>query len=187
MLQHRAWAFHALFLARATTRSHQPRAWADQAHRARVVRVAQVHLPAVPVVQVVQVAQAAPRVPVAQRVRVVLAHVQVSEAHVRAAPQVALQAEPRVVSLAQVVAQQAVAVAALAAVPQVLSVRAVPVARARHVNQSARNAKNSNSAAMRHLLVARLSLVATAQPSSVFVAVQPFKTLPTRLRPHRVS
>jgi len=111
-------------------------------------------VPVAQLAQVVQVVQVAHRVPVAQLVQAALAHVQVSVAHVRAVPQVAHRVAHRVqVSLVQVAAQPAAVVAESAAEPQVRSVRAAPAVKARLASQSVRNAKNSNSAAMRHHLV----------------------------------
>ena len=93
------------------------------------------------------------------------------------------------VSLAQpvaAVAQLAAVVAAPAVAPLVLSARVAVVARARLASQSVRNAKSSNKEVCR-ALVAQLCLVAMAPPVFVCVAVQAFKTLPTRLRQMLVS
>jgi hypothetical protein len=109
--------------------------------------------------RVAQVAQVAHRVPAAlhaqavsqaDRVRLVLA----SRAQV-AALRVLHQAQRRVDSLVQVAAQAQVVVAVLVVEPLVLSVRAAHAVRARLVSQSVQSAKSSNSAAMRHHLVAR--------------------------------
>jgi hypothetical protein len=111
-----------------------------------------------PVAQAAQVVQVALRVPVALHVQVVslaalVRPVLVLLAQV-AAHQAALQVEHLVASLARAVALAVAVVVVLAVEPLVLSVRAVPVARARLASQSVRSAKSSNSAAMRHHLVA---------------------------------
>jgi hypothetical protein len=107
--------------------------------------------------------------------------------HVQVALQVAHRVRLRVVSLVQVAAQAQAVVAVLVAEPLVLSVRAAHVARARLASQSARSAKSSNSAAMRHLLVARSYLAVTVRPFFACVAVLLSKTLQTRLTPMQVS
>jgi hypothetical protein len=146
---------------------------------------------------VAQVAQAAQVVQVAHRVPAAL-HVQVDSqadpvrlvlaSFVQAAElQVAPQALHRADSLVQVAAQAQVVVAVLAVEPLVLSVRAAHAVRARLVSQSVQSAKSSNSAAMRHHLVA-LSYLAAMEPRFfVFVAVHRFKTSQTRLTPMQVS
>jgi hypothetical protein len=87
-----------------------------------------------------------------QVVQVSVVHAQVSDHLVRVVRQAVLQAEPRD-SLAQVVGQPAVAVAVLAAVPQVLLVKAAVAVRARPVSQSVRSAKNLKQEAVHHHLV----------------------------------
>jgi hypothetical protein len=158
------------------------REWVAQAAHVRLV---------VPVAQVAQVAQVAHQVPVAQPAQVasladLVRQVQVSFAQVavlRVVPQVAL----RVDSLAQAVAQRVAVAVVLAVEPLVPSVRAAHAARARLVSQSVQSAKSSNSAAMRHHLVAHWFLVVTVRPSFAFVAVHRSKTSQTRLTPMRVS
>jgi len=179
---HRAWAFLAQSAVLATILSLHHREWVAQA--ALVLLVAQV-------AQVDQVAQVAHRVPVAHRVQAasqaaLVRLVQVLHAQV-AALRVAHQVQRRVDSLAQVVAQALVVVAVLAVEPLVLSVRAAHAVRARHVSQSAQSAKSSNSAAMRHHLVARLFHAVTVQPFCACVADLLSKTSQTRLTPMQVS
>jgi hypothetical protein len=111
---------------------------------------------------VVQVAQVAQVVQVAHQVLVALlvqvdSHlaqpVQALPAQVaahRVVPQVAHQVDSHV----RAEAQAEVVAAVLAVEPLVLSVREVLAVRARLVSQSVQSAKSSNSAAMRHLLVA---------------------------------
>jgi hypothetical protein len=133
-----------------------------------------------PVAQVAQVVQPVPVAQVAQAVSPVALVQPVQVSHAQVAPQVAHRVELRVaVSLAQVAAQLVAVAAELAAVPQVLSVRAVPVARARLVSQSVQSAKSSNSAAMRHRLVAQSSLAVMAQLLFAFAADHRSKTSPT--------
>ena len=157
------------FLVRATTRSLRLREWAFLAQSAARATILSLHLrewvaqavhvlPVAPVAQAAQVVQVALRVPVALRVQVVsqadlVRPVLVLLAQV-AAHQAALQVEHLVASPARAVALVVAVGVVLAVEPLVLSVRAVPVARARLASQSVRSAKSSNSAAMRHHLVA---------------------------------
>ena len=158
------------FLVRVTTRSQLHKAWAFLVQSAALATILSLHhrewvaqaalvLPVAQVAQVDQVAQVAHRVPVAAlhvRVDSQADHVrlvQVSHAQV-AALQVALQAQRRVDSLVLVVVQAQVVAAVLAVEPLVHSVRAAHAVRARLVSQSVQSAKSSNSAAMRHRLVA---------------------------------
>jgi hypothetical protein len=147
---------------------------------------------------VVQVALAVQVAQVAHRVPVVALHVQVAfqavhvllaqALHVRvAAPQAALRVQLRVDSLAQVAAQAQAVVAVLAVEPLVPSVRAAHAVRARLVSQSVQSAKSSNSAAMRHHLVAHLYLAVMEPRFYVSVAAHRSKTSQTRLTPMRVS
>lgn len=99
---------------------------------------------------------------------------------------VAHLAQP-VVSAVQAEAQAQDVAAESVAVPLVLSVRAVPVARARLESQSARNAKSSNSVTMPHHLVERLFHAVMAQPLFASVAVHLSKISQTRLKPQRHS
>jgi hypothetical protein len=148
-------------------------------------------LPVAQAAQVAQVAQAAHRVPVARHAQVVslvglvrLVPVSFDQvAALRAVPQVLL----RVDSLVQAVALVAAVVVVLAVEPPVLSVRVAHADRARLVSQSVQSAKSSNSAAMRHHLVALWFLAVTVQPSFACVAVHRFKTSQTRLTPMQVS
>jgi hypothetical protein len=146
---HRAWAFLAQSAALATILSLHHREWVAQA--ALVLLVAQV-------AQAVQVAQVAHQVPAALHVQADfqadLVRLGLALSVQAAAHQAAPQVRHRVDSLAQVVAQAQAVVAVLAVEPLVLSVRAAHEARARLVSQSVQSAKSSNSAAMRHLLVA---------------------------------
>ena len=158
------------FLVRATTRSQPLRAWVSHVRSAVLETILLLHLrewvaqavlvlPVAQVVQVAQVAQVAHRVPVALRVQAdSLEHlvqlVQALPAQV-VEHQVVPQAALRVDSLVRAVARVEAVVVALAVEPLVLSVRAVLAVRARLVSQSVRSAKSSNSAAMRHHLVAR--------------------------------
>jgi hypothetical protein len=190
------------FLVRVTTRSRRHRAWAFLAQSAALATILSLHLkvwvaqaahaqPVAHLARAVQVAQVAHRVPVALLVQVVsqadlVRLVLASHAQV-AVLQVARQAQHRVDSLAQVAAQAQAAVAVLAVEPLVLSVRAEPAVRARLASQSVQSAKSSNSAAMRHHLVALLYLAVTEPQFYVFVAVHLSKTSQTRLTPMQVS
>jgi hypothetical protein len=150
------------------------------------VRVA--HVPLVPVAQVrVRAVQVVPLVPVALRVQVSVAvplvalRVQVSVA-VHQVPVAVLQ-----VLVAHVLPVVRVLVAGVTVVePPVRSVRAEAAVHPRLASRSARNAKSSNR---EWLLasVAQLCHVAMAQRFCVCVADQAFKTLPTRLKPLRLS
>lgn len=147
--QHRAWAFLARSAALATILSHHRREWVAQAAHV---------LPVVLVAQVAQVAQVALRVPVAQRVQAVSLAALVRQVQVLHAQVAALQVQLRVLlqvdSLVRAVALVVAAVAVSVVEPLVLSVRVAHVARARLASRSVQSAKSSNSAAMRHRLVA---------------------------------
>lgn len=178
---HRAWAFLVQSAALATILSLHPREWVAQAAHVLLVAL---------VAQAAQVAQVAHRVPVVHLAQVAsqVALVQrVLVLHVQVAHPAAHQAQLRVDSLAQVAAQAQVVVEVLAVEPQVLSVRAAHAVRARHVSQSAQSAKSSNSAAMRHHLVARWFHAVTVQPFFACVADLLSKTSQTRLTPMQVS
>jgi hypothetical protein len=158
------------FLARVTTRSRQHRAWVFLVQSAVLATILSLHLrewvaqvahvlPVAQVAQVGQVAQVAHRVPVAAlhaQVDSQADHVRlVQDSHAQVAVlQVVLQAQHRVDSLVRAVAQAQVVAVVLAVEPLVLSVRAARAVRARLASQSVQSAKSSNSAAMRHPLVA---------------------------------
>ncbi len=182
------------FLDRETTRSRLARAFLDrwlarlvtthslQALAQALVRVVRDQL--VPALQaLVRVVQAVRPVPVVQVVRLVPAalHVPVSVAEPRV-PVVALQV---LVANVRRVVQVLEVVVTVVELP-VLSVRAVAAVHPRLVSRSARSAKSLSREWLR-ASVAQSCHVAMAPRFCACVVVQASKTLPTRLKPLRLS